>query len=358
MAKKLREYDKGERLDCFAAVQQCEKKEARTGKSYLRLTFSDASGSLDCSCFDDTERIARIARTGEIVRVEGSLDTYDGRPVIKLFDVHPLGPEDDVDPADFAPASIYDNAAMWRELQDYAGSVGNTYLRQLLDRSFGDPDFAARFRRHTAAKAMHHACVGGLLEHTLGVVRLCSDFAARYPRLNRDLLLTGAMLHDVGKLTEMEGLVTVEYTDEGQLLGHIASGFDMVSASIENIPGFPADLRLQLLHLILSHHGKLEFGSPVVPRTPEAMALSQADLLDAHFFSAFKAVSEEAGNPGGFTSRVKALDTAIYKTPGALAGSFSSMAAPAGGAAPRPKAAPARDQDQEAPGNPRQTDLF
>ena len=178
--------------------------------------------------------------------------------------------------------SEYDVEEMYRELQSYVKSLTNPYLKKLAGGLFlEDADFAKRFQFHSAAKSVHHGFVGGLLEHTLSVTKLCAFFAERYPILNRDLLVTAALFHDIGKLEELSAFPSNDYTDEGQLLGHIAMGMEIVGMRIRMIDGFPGKLANELKHCILAHHGELEYGSPKKPAIPEAVALNFADNLDA-----------------------------------------------------------------------------
>ncbi|MBR5623420.1 HD domain-containing protein [bacterium] len=325
MIKDLRE---GDVVNDFYVVQQCEKRESKFNKVFLTLTLADASGSVAAAVWDDAERLAKIFEPGHVVKVTGKVGVYEGKPQIKVSDGRAAKPGDDFKESDMRPSTPYDIEKMWMELEGYRKSVQDPYVGKLLAFFFEDPEFAKEFKVHTAAKAMHHAYCGGLLEHTLGVTRLVLSMAECYPKMSRDLLVAGAMLHDIGKIFEMGGLLSTEYTTLGRLIGHISYASELVGKACDKIEGFPSELRLQLQHLILSHHGKLEFGSPVVPQTPEAMALFRADEFDAHFYMAFRAISEEKDQSGDFTSRVKALETALFKTEKARFGEAYSMAFP------------------------------
>ena len=189
--------------------------------------------------------------------------------------------EDEYDPADYLPVSDKDIDAMYNELMGYIDSVKNQYLSKLLHSFFDNEEFERRFKFHSAAKSVHHGFVGGLLEHTLGVTKNCDYFSNMYPVLNRDLLITAAIFHDIGKLKELSTFPENDYTDAGQLLGHIMIGAEWVGDAIRTIDGFPVVLANELKHCILAHHGELEFGSPKKPALVEALALSFADNIDA-----------------------------------------------------------------------------
>jgi 3'-5' exoribonuclease len=193
--------------------------------------------------------------------------------------VDPVPPEE-ADPASFLPRTAHNVEEMFGELTAMAAAIRQPHLKALLEAVLGDPEIAARFRRAPAAKSMHHACVGGLLEHVLSLARLCQGLAEHYP-VNRDLLLAGAVLHDVGKIYELSYDGAFQYTTPGKLIGHIALGLELVREKIRALPDFPAELKMLIEHMILSHHGHLEFGSPVEPSFPEAVLLHYLDDLDS-----------------------------------------------------------------------------
>ena len=214
-----------------------------------------------------------IAITGDITSFQGNLQCS----IKRARKVN----EGEYDPADYLPVSDKDVEVMYKELMGFIGSVKNQYLSQLLHSFFDNKEFERRFKFHSAAKSVHHGFVGGLLEHTLGVTKNCDYFAKMYPVLNRDLLLTAAIFHDIGKLKELSTFPENDYTDAGQLLGHIMIGAEWVGDAIKSIDGFPVVLANELKHCILAHHGELEFGSPKKPALVEALALSFADNIDA-----------------------------------------------------------------------------
>lgn len=303
----------GERINEIYLCKQKTAAVTKAGKPYENVILQDKTGTLDAKIWDpgsqgieDFDALDYVAVTGDVTSFMGSLQLNVKR-VRKVS-------EGEYVPSDYLPVSEYDPAEMFAELQGYIGKVQNPYLKKLLDSFFGDEAFAARFRRHSAAKSVHHGFVGGLLEHTLSVTKNCDFYADRYPILNRDLLLTAAICHDIGKLTELSEFPQNDYTDEGQLLGHITIGAQMVAEHAAAIEGFPKRLRDELLHCILAHHGELEFGSPKKPALAEAVALSFADNLDAKMETLKELF---AGVPAGNTEWLgfnRLLDSNIRRT--------------------------------------------
>jgi 3'-5' exoribonuclease len=264
-------------------VYLCKHKQSaltKSGKPYDNVTLQDKTGTLDAKIWDpgsvgieEFEALDYVAVTGDVTSFQGNLQMS----IKRLRKVH----EGEYNPGDYLPVSDKDIDEMYAELLGIIGTVQNTYLSKLLHNFFDDEEFAARFKFHSAAKSVHHGFVGGLLEHTLSVTKNCDYFSQNYPFLNRDLLLTAAMFHDVGKLRELSVFPENDYTDEGQLLGHIMIGAEWVGEEIKKIDGFPVVLANELKHCILAHHGELEFGSPKKPALVEALALSFADNVDA-----------------------------------------------------------------------------
>ena len=222
--------------------------------------------------------------------------------------------EDEYDPADYMPCTKKNVEQMYQELLDYIATIEEPHLRELLENYFKqDEKFQKEFRMHSAAKSVHHGFMGGLLEHTLGVTRMCDFFAKSYPILNRDLLLTAAMFHDMGKIIELSSFPENDYTDAGQLLGHIYIGAHLVENSCDKIEGFPERLKRELVHCILAHHGELEYGSPKKPALVEAFALNFADNADAKFQTLIELMSGDEENLDwlGFQ---RTLDTNLRRT--------------------------------------------
>jgi len=355
MRKNISDLREGDKVEEFYAVQQREKKISSNNAPYLNIVLTDKTGSIGATAWNDVERLFAVLEPNTIVKVCGSITKFGEKLQFKIFDARtPREGEDCGSLELYRSKSPYDFEAMWKELEAFRAGIKDPFVAKLLASFFDDPGFAARFKDHTAAKAMHHACAGGLMEHTLGVTRFCAKTAELYPKLDRDLLLAGAMLHDIGKVYEMDGVLTTDYTTEGRLLGHIVIGCELVGRACDAIKDFPAEIKLMIRHMIASHHGKLEFGSPVVPQTPEAMALFRADEFDSHIYSAFRTIGEEQDQPGDFTSRIKGLDTALYKTAAAKGDGTYSMAFPEG----CEKEPRTPSEEPKPPKGPAQTDLF
>ena len=252
----------------------------KNGKEYGNLVLQDKTGTIDAKIWDLGSPGVGNFETLDYVYIDADVTVFMGANQLNVKRIRKAD-EDEYIPADYLPVSLKDVKQMYSELLALIASVKNPYLRKLLDSYFGDPDFAKAFQFHSAAKSVHHGFVGGLLEHTLSVVKMCDYFAGAYPMLNRDLLLTAAMFHDIGKTKELSVFPENDYTDDGQLLGHIIIGTEMVSERMRTIEGFPPKLATELKHCILAHHGELEYGSPKKPALAEAVALNLADNTDA-----------------------------------------------------------------------------
>lgn len=270
----------GERINEIFLCKSKQTAMTKSGKPYDNVILQDKTGTLDAKIWDvgsvgieEFDAMDYIAITGDITSFQGNLQCS----IKRARKVN----EGEYDPADYLPVSDKDVEVMYKELMGFIGSVKNQYLSQLLHSFFDNKEFERRFKFHSAAKSVHHGFVGGLLEHTLGVTKNCDYFAKMYPVLNRDLLLTAAIFHDIGKLKELSTFPENDYTDAGQLLGHIMIGAEWVGDEIKSIDGFPVVLANELKHCILAHHGELEFGSPKKPALVEALALSFADNIDA-----------------------------------------------------------------------------
>lgn len=247
---------------------------------YLNLTLADRTGEIKGRAWDRAEELDKRFQPGDVVMVEGHIDEYQGQTQLIVKDLF-VAERGTYDPADLVAHSPRSREEMLQELDEIIASIANPHLRTLLDGVFGDPDLRERFALAYGAKSLHHSYVGGLLEHTLSVVRILQTTAEIHPDLDRDLMITAGLLHDLGKLQELEGDLAVDYTDTGRFVGHTVLTDRMVCAVIGQIEGFPEPLRNLLTHALLSHHGTREWGAPVVPVTPEACALHYADNLDA-----------------------------------------------------------------------------
>lgn len=279
--KYLNELHEGDRI---SNIYLCKHKQAavtKNGKPYENVILQDKTGCMDAKIWDPNSQGIDDFDVLDYIDVVGDVTTFAGALQVNIKRVRKAC-EGEYDPADYLPVSENSTDDMYGKLLAYIKSVKNTWLSQLLEKLFvEDVEFIKSFQNHSAAKTVHHGFVGGLLEHTLGVARLCDFYAATYPLLNRDVLLAAALCHDIGKTKELSEFPLNDYTDDGQLLGHIMIGAEMIHDKIKEIPGFPPVLESELKHCILAHHGELEFGSPKKPAMAEAVALNLADNTDA-----------------------------------------------------------------------------
>lgn len=279
--KYIESLREGERINEIYLCKQKSSALTKAGKPYDNLILQDKTGTLDAKIWEPGSVGIEEFDSLDYIAVMGDITSFQGTLQLNVKRVRKVD-EGEYEPKDYLPVSQYDVEKMYTELTGYIDSIQNLYLKKLLSSFFiEDEEFAKRFKFHSAAKTVHHGFVGGLLEHTLGVTRHCNYFASAYPMLNRDLLLTAAMFHDIGKLEELSVFPENDYTDEGQLLGHIMIGTEWVGERIRQIPNFPTRLGNELKHCILAHHGELEFGSPKKPALAEALALNFADNVDA-----------------------------------------------------------------------------
>jgi len=275
------ELREGERINEIYLCKQKQTAMTKAGKPYESLILQDKTGTLDAKIWDPSSQGIEDCDALDYVCVMGDVTSFQGTLQLNIKRLRKVS-EGEYDPKDYLPVSEYDTDEMYAQLQNYVKSLTNPYLKQLAGGLFlEDEDFAKRFKFHSAAKSVHHGFVGGLLEHTLSVTKLCDYFAKQYSILNRDLLICAALFHDIGKLEELSTFPENDYTDEGQLLGHIAMGMEIIGMRIRMIDGFPRKLANELKHCILAHHGELEYGSPKKPALAEAVALNFADNLDA-----------------------------------------------------------------------------
>lgn len=304
----------GERV---TSIYMCKQKNAATtknGKPYENVLLQDRTGTLDAKIWEPNSMGIEEFGALDFIEVQGEVTVFNGAMQMSIKRARKCA-EGEFDMKDFLPVSSRDIEQMYTELMALKNKVGNTYLRTLLDSFFvEDAELIKNFKLHSAAKSVHHGFVGGLLEHTLGVTTLCDCFADRYPMLNRDLLLTGAMLHDIGKLKELSDFPTNDYTDDGQLLGHIIIGVEMIGNRASKIEGFPPRLEAELKHLIVSHHGEYEYGSPKKPAIMEAFALNFADNMDAKMETLKEILSTPQAQNGEWLGFQKMLDTNVRKT--------------------------------------------
>lgn len=276
----ISELHEGETISITYLCKNKQMLKTKAGKTYCSLSLQDKTGMLDAKIWEMSNAIENFEAM-DFIHVDGQLTCFQGSLQLNVRRVR-RAQEGEYDPADYIPTSQRDIKEMFGELLTYVNSIKNPYLSKLAKSFFvEDKEFQKAFMYHSAAKSVHHSFMGGLVEHTLGVTKLCDYLAANYPFLNRDILITAAMFHDIGKTVELSNFPENDYTDDGQLLGHIYIGTEMIGERIRTIPNFPHKLSAQLRHCILAHHGELEYGSPKKPATAEALALSYADNTDA-----------------------------------------------------------------------------
>ena len=304
-------FDEGKLFDGFFLVLAKQQRTTKTNKPYLNLILGDKTGQLEGRVWaPDDPRIARDFERGDIVKARGSASRFDDRLQMKVDQLRKALPGE-VEKGDMMPSTTYDVALLWRQLEGFVASFSNADLKLLLTTLLADPALAEAYREAPAAKQLHHAWLGGLLEHVISLLTLADRVAPHYPVLDRDLLLTGVILHDIGKIRELSWEIGFEYTIEGTLLGHIQIGTALAEKTIDSLPNFPPKLKTLVLHMILSHHGKLEFGSPKLPMIPEALVLNFVDDLDAKMqavSSEFDKSLREGKGPDELTGKVWSLD--------------------------------------------------
>ena len=303
----------GERLNDVYLCKYKQSAVTKNGKPYENLILQDKTGTIDAKIWepnsmgiDDFDMMDYVAVVGDVTSFQGALQVNIKR-VRKVR-------EGEYDPANYLPVSEYDIEDMYKQLLGFVNGIKNPYLSKVAKHFFVEnTEFVKRFKFSSAAKSVHHGFVGGLLEHTLGVLKLCQFYVKQYPILNEDLLYTAALCHDIGKVYELSAFPENDYTDDGQLLGHIVMGCEMVGEQIRAIDGFPKKLGNELKHCILAHHGELEFGSPKKPALVEAVALNFADNTDAKM-ETLKEIFRAAGEQNDWLGYNRLLESNIRKT--------------------------------------------
>ena len=279
--KYIKDYKEGDRVFDIYLCKHKQSAVTKNGKPYDNVILQDKTGTVDAKVWDPNNAGIDDFDTLDYIEVYGDVTSFQGALQVNVKRIRKCR-EGEYNPADYLPVSKFPIEDMMQELLGYINSIENTYLKKLLQMLFvEDEAFVEAFKKSSAAKTMHHGFVGGLLQHTLAVTRLCDYYCSQYPILKRDLLLSAAICHDIGKTKELSLFPENDYTDDGQFLGHIVIGSEMVGEKIREIPGFPKMIANELKHCILAHHGELEFGSPKKPAIAEAMALNFADNTDA-----------------------------------------------------------------------------
>ena len=277
----LKDLNDGDRVADIYMCKQRTSAVTKNGKNYLSVILQDKTGTMDAKVWDPSSPGIADFDAMDYIEVMGDVSMFNGSLQMSIKRIR-VCHDGEYEPSDYLPTSQYDIEEMYSELILLVNKTKNEYLKKLLEEFYvNDTDFIKAFKFSSAAKSVHHGFVGGLLEHTLSVAKMCEHFAIHYPLLKRDLLVTAALCHDIGKIRELDAFPVNDYSDEGNLLGHIVMGCEMVSEKVRDIPGFPKVLENELKHCILAHHGEYEYGSPKKPALMEAMALNMADNLDA-----------------------------------------------------------------------------
>ena len=311
--KYIESFREGERVSGIYLCKFRQSALTKAGKSYENLIFQDKTGTIDSKIWDPNSGGIEDFDAMDYVDIVADVTMFQGQPQLNVKRARKAR-EGEYNPADYLPVSSKDIEVMYKELLGFVAKVKDPYLSKLLKSLFvEDVEFAKAFKFSSAAKTVHHGFVGGLLEHTLSVTKLCEYYVNYYPMINADLLYTAAMCHDIGKVYELSPFPENDYTDEGQLLGHIMIGAEMVGDRIRDIPGFLIKLGNELKHCILAHHGELEYGSPKKPALLEAVALNFADNTDAHLQTMIEALTA-AGENQGWLGYNRLFESNIRKT--------------------------------------------
>jgi len=283
-------------ITTFFLVHEKEIRNTREGKPYLRLELGDRSGTIEARMWDQFDLAVKDINRDDFVKVQARVEIYRNKPQLSLQQLRLAKPEE-IDLADFLLHTKEDVGKLYAQLLEYANAIANPWLKKLATGIVSNPEIAAKYKRAPAAKVMHHAYLGGLIEHVVSLCGLAEQAAAHYPELDADLLLTAAILHDVGKLDELCYDRAIAYTVEGQLLGHIMMEFETVSKAMDALEGFPPALKTVVQHLLISHHGQYEFGSPKLPMIREALVFHYLDDLDSKLAAARAALALDSGEP-------------------------------------------------------------
>jgi 3'-5' exoribonuclease len=309
--KELSALNKGDAIDHFLLIRKCELRNTKNNKPFLTLELGDKTGSISANIWENFDSFYNNISVGSVIKVEGVIDEYQGTPQIKISNFRLTKDSDNVSPSDFLPESKRDLNEMKIEFYDRIEKIGSPKLKLLIKNIFNEDNFS-KYSKAPAGKAWHHAYLHGLLEHTLEIIKICDLMCNIHPEINSDLLISGAMLHDFGKIEELSYDSAFGYTDKGKLLGHIVISAIMVNEEAKKIENFPDELKNLLIHIILSHQGKLENASPIVPKTLEAITLYHADELSAKVNAYKNALANELKNDSKWTKYLSLVSTELY----------------------------------------------
>jgi 3'-5' exoribonuclease len=311
---KLKELKAGDSFVGFCIVKSKRIRQTRDDRFFIDVDLQDASGSLNAKIWDDYDRLKDEFERGDVVKVEASIEQYKDQLQAKIKRLRKSRPEDPVDMGALMPITREDIDSMYSEVLQMIEEIKNPHLKELLYFFFDDEETAEKIKRAPAARNIHQAYVGGLLEHVWHMAKSGRALLREvYPQIDADLVIAGILIHDLGKLQELELSPAISYTKLGYLEGHIFLGLKMLDEKLRKLPDFPDELRLQLEHIILSHHGEKEFGSPVLPATPEAMLIHQIDNLDAKLAIVQEAILADLNEAEDFTNYLQVLERHIYK---------------------------------------------
>src|SRR5437764_11539015 len=272
-------------------------KPKKTGEPYLALTLGDRSGQLEAKMWDNVEEVLEAFEQDDFLKIKGLVNKYKQRFQLTIHKLRKLG-DGEIDFSDYLPKTTKDVDELWQTLTNFIASLENQHLKGLVQAFMADPEIAGAYRNAPAAKTLHHAYIGGLLDHVVSLFRSCDLICRNYPQINRDLLLTGAFFHDIGKIHELTYNRSFSYSTKGQLLGHLIIELEMLQAKLATLPPFPEELKTMIEHMIISHHGEYEFGSPKLPMFPETLMLHYLDDLDSKM-EAMRAQFERAADSDG-----------------------------------------------------------
>ena len=302
-------------------------KPKKTGEPYLALTLGDRTGQIEAKMWDNVEEFIDIFEQDDFLKIKGLINKYKNRFQLTIHKLRRMQ-DAEVDFSDYLPKTTKDIDQLWRTLTDFVATFENPHLKSLVELFLADPEIANRYRIAPAAKTLHHAYIGGLLDHVVSLFRSCDLLSQNYPQINRDLLLTGAFLHDIGKIYELTYNRSFSYSTRGQLLGHMIIELEMLQAKLAQLPDFPGDLKTLLEHLIISHHGQYDFGSPKLPMFPEALMLHYLDDLDSKM-EAMRAQFEREGEvEGPWTSYNVSMGRPLLNSAKFLRGKTTAQAEP------------------------------
>jgi 3'-5' exoribonuclease len=288
-------------------------KPKKTGEPYLALTLGDRTGQLEAKMWDNVEDVLDAFEQDDFLKIKGLINKYKNRFQLTVHKLRKLG-DREIEFDDYLPKTTKDIDELWRTLAAFVVSFQNSHLQSLLQSFMADPEIATAYRNAPAAKTLHHAYIGGLLDHVVSLFRSCDLLCQNYPQVNRDLVLTGVFLHDIGKIHELTYNRSFSYTTKGQLLGHMVIELEMLQAKVAQVPGFPESLKILLEHLIISHHGQYEFGSPKLPMFPEALMLHYLDDLDSKMEAMRAQFEREADLDNPWTSYNPSLGRPLLNT--------------------------------------------